>query len=115
MVCKQHSHGDLRLAHNGTVDPRFGHLPRYAWQRHYQHATADIILSYTPPERAGAVVAMRPAFGKIGYTIRPTIYLLLLNVFFREEWFADAEARGLTDQQAQQALKAPCKTLMIGS
>ncbi len=29
---------------------------------------------------------------------------MLLNVFFIEEWFADTEARGLTDLQAQQAL-----------
>lgn len=65
---------------------------------------SDIILSHAPPERAGAVAAMRPAFGKIGYSLGPTIYVLLLNVFFRAEWFADAEARGLSDQQAQQAL-----------
>jgi MFS family permease len=65
---------------------------------------SDIILSYAPPEKAGAVTAMRPAFGKIGYTLGPTIYILLLEVFFREEWFADAQARGLTDEQAQHAL-----------
>jgi hypothetical protein len=47
---------------------------------------------------------MKPAFGKIGCTIGPTIYVLLLNIFCREEWFADAEARGLSDQQAQHAL-----------
>jgi hypothetical protein len=47
---------------------------------------------------------MRPAFGKIGYSLGPTIYVLLLNVFFKREWFADAQARGLSDQQAQQAL-----------
>jgi hypothetical protein len=67
-------------------------------------SVSDIILSHAPPERAGAVAAMRPAFGKIGYSLGPTIYILLLNIFFREEWFADAEARGLTDAQAQQAL-----------
>jgi MFS family permease len=65
---------------------------------------SEIILSYAPPERAGAVTAMRPAFSKIGYTLGPTIYVLLLSVFFRREWFADAESRGLTDQQARQAL-----------
>jgi MFS family permease len=75
---------------------------------------SDIILSYTPPERAGAVTAMRPAFGKIGYSLGPTIYILLLNVFFREEWFADAEARGLTDQQAQHALNV-AKNASVGN
>jgi MFS transporter, DHA2 family, multidrug resistance protein len=39
-----------------------------------------------------------------GYTLGPTIFVLLLNVFFSREWLADAEARGLTDQQAQHAL-----------
>jgi hypothetical protein len=43
---------------------------------------------------------MKPAFGKIGYTIGPIIYVLLLNIVCREEWFADAEARGLSEQQA---------------
>ena len=52
----------------------------------------------------GAVVAMKPAFGKIGYTIGLIIYVLLLKIYIREEWFADAEARGLSDQQAQHAL-----------
>ena len=47
---------------------------------------------------------MKPAFGKIGYIISPIIYVLLLNIFFREEWFADAGARGLSDQQTQHAL-----------
>jgi hypothetical protein len=64
---------------------------------------SDIILSYAPPERAGAVAAMRPASAMTGYSLGPTIYILLLNVFFREEWFSDAEARGLSDQQAQHA------------
>ena len=67
-------------------------------------AISNVILSYALPERAGAVAAMRPAFGKIGYSLGPTIYVLLLSIFFRKEWFADAEARGLSDQQAQQAL-----------
>lgn len=65
---------------------------------------SSIILSHAPPERAGAVAAMRPAFGKIGYSLGPTVYILLLNVFFHREWFSDAQARGLTDAQAQQAL-----------
>jgi hypothetical protein len=69
-----------------------------------QTPASDIILSHAPPERAGAVAAMKPAFGMTGFTLGPTIYVLLLNVFFIEEWFADTEARGLTNLQAQQAL-----------
>jgi MFS family permease len=76
-------------------------------------SVSEIILSYAPPERAGAVAAMRPTFGKIGYTLGPTIYVLLLNIFFREEWFADAEGRGLTDVQAQQALNV-AKNAAVG-
>jgi MFS family permease len=75
---------------------------------------SDIILSYAPPERAGAVAAMRPASAMTGYSLGPTIYILLLNVFFREEWFSDAEARGLTDQQAQQALNV-AKNASVGN
>jgi MFS family permease len=74
---------------------------------------SEIILSYAPPERAGAVAAMRPAFSKIGSSLGPTIYVLLLNIFFREEWFADAQARGLTDEQAQQALNV-AKNAAVG-
>jgi hypothetical protein len=56
---------------------------------------------------------MRPTFGKIGYSLGPTIYILLLNVFFYKEWFADAESRGLTDEQAQQALNV-AKNAAVG-
>jgi hypothetical protein len=47
---------------------------------------------------------MKPAAGMTGYTLGPTIFVLLLNVFFNRAWLGDAEARGLTDQQAQNAL-----------
>ena len=69
-----------------------------------QTSTADVILGAAPPDRVGAVSAMKPAAGMTGYTLGPTIFILLLNVFFSRAWFGDAEARGLTDQQAQQAL-----------
>jgi MFS transporter, DHA2 family, multidrug resistance protein len=69
-----------------------------------QTSSADVILGAAPPDRVGAVSAMKPAAGMTGYTLGPTIFVLLLNVFFSRAWFGDAEARGLTDQQAQQAL-----------
>jgi MFS family permease len=74
---------------------------------------SEIILYHASPERAGAVTAMRPTFGKIGYSLGPTIYVLLLQVFFKREWFAEAQARGLTDQQAQQALNV-AKNAAVG-
>jgi MFS family permease len=69
-----------------------------------QTSTADVILGAAPPDRVGAVSAMKPAAGMTGYTLGPTIFVLFLNVFFSRAWFDDAEARGLTDQQAQNAL-----------
>jgi DHA2 family multidrug resistance protein-like MFS transporter len=69
-----------------------------------QTTTADIILGAAPPDRVGAVSAMKPAAGMTGYTLGPTIFILLLNVFFSRTWFSDTASRGLTDQQAQNAL-----------
>src|ERR671913_406446 len=70
-----------------------------------QTASSDVILGAAPPDRVGAVSAMKPAAGMTGYTLGPTIFILLLNVFFSQTWLGDAEARGLTDQQAQHALE----------
>src|ERR687897_2155315 len=69
-----------------------------------QTSSSDVILGAAPPDRVGAVSAMKPAAGMTGYTLGPTIFVLLLNAFFSRTWFEDAEARGLTDQQAQHAL-----------
>lgn len=69
-----------------------------------QTASSDVILGAAPPDRVGAVAAMKPAAGMTGYTLGPTIFVLLLNIFFSRAWLEDVEARGLTDQQAQQAL-----------
>ena len=76
--------------------------------------SSDIILSNAPPERAGAVASMKPAFSMIGYSLGPTIYILLLQVFFRREWFADAAGRGLSEQQAQHALNV-AKNASVGN
>jgi MFS family permease len=69
-----------------------------------QTSSSDVILGSAPPDRIGAVSAMKPAAGMTGYTLGPTIFILLLNVFFSRAWLGSAEARGLTDQQAQHAL-----------
>jgi MFS transporter, DHA2 family, multidrug resistance protein len=70
-----------------------------------QTASSDVILGAAPPDRIGAVAAMKPAAGMTGYTLGPTVFVLLLNVFFSRAWFGDAEARGLTDQQSRHALE----------
>src|SRR5215210_5542514 len=68
-----------------------------------QTSTADVILGAAPPDRVGSVSAIKSTTGMTGYTLGPTIFILLLNVFFSRAWLGSAEARGLTDQQAQHA------------
>jgi MFS transporter, DHA2 family, multidrug resistance protein len=41
-----------------------------------------------------------------GYALGPTVYLLLLSVFFQRQWLADAQSRGLSAQQAQHSVDA---------
>ncbi|MBX7435570.1 MFS transporter, partial [Mycobacterium sp. Y57] len=65
---------------------------------------ADTTLSYAAPDNAGSVSAARSTFGTAGYALGPTVYILLFNVFFRREWLADAESRGLSAQQAEHAV-----------
>src|SRR5215207_1838465 len=62
-----------------------------------QTSTADVILGTAPPDRIGAVSAIKSTTGMTGYTLGPTIFILLLNVFFSRAWLGSAEARGLTD------------------
>jgi MFS transporter, DHA2 family, multidrug resistance protein len=69
-----------------------------------QTSTADVILGTAPPDRIGAVSAIKSTTGMTGYTLGPTIFILLLNVFFSRAWLGSTEARGLTDQQAEHAL-----------
>src|SRR5215212_432671 len=69
-----------------------------------QTSTSDVILGTAPPDRIGAVSAIKSTTGMTGYTLGPTIFILLLNVFFSRAWLGSTEARGLTDQQSQHAL-----------
>jgi MFS transporter, DHA2 family, multidrug resistance protein len=68
-----------------------------------QTSTADVILGAAPPGQVGSVSAIKSTTGMTGYTLGPTIFVLLLNAFFSRAWLGSAEARGLTDQQAQHA------------
>lgn len=41
-----------------------------------------------------------------GYALGPAVYLLLLNLFFQRQWLNDADARGMSATQAEQAVDA---------
>ncbi|MFE1786672.1 MFS transporter, partial [Streptomyces sp. NPDC059506] len=67
---------------------------------------SDTILAHAPQGKAGSVAAVQPTFGMTGYALGPTVYILLLDLFFRKEWLADAESRGLSARQGEQAVDA---------
>jgi DHA2 family methylenomycin A resistance protein-like MFS transporter len=69
-------------------------------------ASADTILSQARAGKTGAVAAVQPAFGMTGYALGPTIYILLLGLFFQHEYQADAAARGMSAQSAEQSVSA---------
>ncbi len=48
-----------------------------------------------------------PAFGMTGYALGPTLYILLINVYFQQEWLANAQATGLSVKRAQHAVNGP--------
>ncbi|MEV6941433.1 MFS transporter [Streptomyces sp. NPDC051172] len=69
-------------------------------------AVAETILSHAPPGKSGAVASVQPAFGMTGYALGPAVYLLLFNLFFQRQWLNDADARGISVSQADQAVDA---------
>lgn len=69
-------------------------------------AAADTIMSQAKAGRTGSVAAIQPAFGMAGGAIGPTLYILLLSLFFSQEWHSDAAARGMSAQSAEQAVSA---------
>ncbi|AXE26715.1 arabinose ABC transporter permease [Streptomyces globosus] len=69
-------------------------------------SVAETILSHAPSGKSGAVASVQPAFGMTGYALGPAVYLLLLNVFFQRQWLNDADARGMSATQAEQAVDA---------
>ncbi|NXY95775.1 MFS transporter [Streptomyces sp. BR123] len=69
-------------------------------------SVAETILSHAPPGKSGAVASVQPAFGMTGYALGPAVYLLLLNLFFQRQWLNDADARGMSVTQAEQAVDA---------
>lgn len=68
--------------------------------------TSDTILAHATPADAGSIAAVQPTFGMTGYALGPTIYLLLLNIFFERAWTADATAAGQSVRQAENEVNA---------
>ncbi|GAB89194.1 MFS transporter [Gordonia rhizosphera] len=65
---------------------------------------SDTTLSYAAPDKAGSVAAMRSTFGTAGYALGPTVYILVFNVFFQQQWMADAQSRGMSAEEAGRAV-----------
>lgn len=68
--------------------------------------TSETILSCAPPGKSGAVASVQQTFAMTGYALGPTVYLLLLDLFFQRQWLSDAESRGISAQQAQHSVDA---------
>ncbi|GGT07575.1 MFS transporter [Streptomyces chromofuscus] len=69
-------------------------------------SVSETVLSQAPPGHSGTVASVQMAFAVTGAALGPTVYLLLLNLFFRREWLADAESRGLSATRAERAVDA---------
>lgn len=68
--------------------------------------SSDTVVSHAAAGKTGSVAAVYPAFGMTGFAIGPAVYLFLLNLMFRTEWQADAEARGISAKTAQSSVDA---------
>lgn len=69
-------------------------------------SVSETVLSQAPPGRSGTVASVQMGFAVTGSAFGPAVYLLLLNTFFHEQWLADAQARGLSATEAEQAVDA---------
>ncbi|MFC9928028.1 hypothetical protein [Streptomyces sp. NPDC127190] len=69
-------------------------------------SVSETVLSQAPPGRSGTVASVQMAFAVTGAAFGPTVYLLILDFFFRRQWQADATSRGLSVTQADQAVTA---------
>lgn len=69
-------------------------------------SVSETVLSQAPPGRSGTVASVQMAFGVTGGAFGPTLYLLLLDLFFQREWLADAKSRGLSVARAEQSVDA---------
>ncbi|MEU6535219.1 MFS transporter [Streptomyces sp. NPDC047000] len=69
-------------------------------------AVSETVLSEAPTGRSGTVASVQMAFAMTGSAFGPTVYLLLLDLFFQQRWLADAAARDVPAQQAEQSVDA---------
>ncbi|MFI1163976.1 MFS transporter [Streptomyces sp. NPDC020801] len=69
-------------------------------------SVSETVLSHAPRGRSGTVASIQSACCMTGSALGPTVYVLLLNFFFHQEWLADATSRGLSEPKAQQAVDA---------
>ncbi|MGV9933946.1 MFS transporter [Streptomyces olivaceoviridis] len=69
-------------------------------------SVSETVLSQAPPGRSGTVVSVQMAFAMTGAALGPTVYILLLDFFFRRQWLEDARSRGLSVTRADQAVDA---------
>lgn len=69
-------------------------------------AVSETVLSQAPHGRSGTVASVQMAFAVTGAAMGPTVYLLFLGLFFRRQWLADAESRGLSATRAERAVDA---------
>ncbi|WP_083883854.1 MFS transporter [Nocardia higoensis] len=76
-------------------------------------AVSETVLAEAPPGHSGAVASAQLASGMTGYALGPTVYLLLLRIFFRQEWLADAESRGLSATEAERTVDAVRNSLAL--
>ncbi|MGW4331063.1 MFS transporter [Nocardia sp. NPDC004573] len=69
-------------------------------------SVSEMVLSRAPPGHTGTVASVQLASGMTGYALGPTVYLLLLNIFFQREWLADAHSRAISITSAERAVDA---------
>ena len=69
-------------------------------------ASADAILAEAPVGRTGSVAAVQPAAGMSGFALGPTLVIVLLQVFFRNNLVSDAAAHNVAAAQARSDVEA---------
>ena len=69
-------------------------------------AVSETVLSQAPTGRSGTMASVQMAFGMTGSAFGPTVYLLLLDLFFQQRWLADAASRDLSAEEAEQSVDA---------
>ncbi|MEU2334488.1 MFS transporter [Streptomyces sp. NPDC013172] len=69
-------------------------------------SVSETVLSEAAPGQSGTVASVQMAFAMTGAAFGPTVYVLLLDYFFRRQWLVDAKSRGLSVARAGRAVDA---------